>query len=201
MKTRTFRFGFLAVLLALFAAAEAVAQDPAAAASTDGTNEGIAVHGHWTITIVRDGDVVERREFENDLTADGPSFLTRVLAREFTVSRWAILVSADRTENICTHGGPTIGGCAIVEGEAPPDELTVSTPDADLTMVLEGSAEAQLDATLLGVSTVAGACNPDVAPVDCNDFGILSFTATDLDPTLAVQSGDQIDVTVVLSFS
>jgi hypothetical protein len=200
MKTRTFRFGFLAVLLALFATTEAVAQDPAAAPPTHGTDEGISVHGDWTIAIVRDGKVVERREFENDLTSDGQRYLSLVLAREASVGPWSVLVAADRPENICTHGGPDLGGCAIIEGADPPDELTVSLPDPQQTLLLEGSAEIQLPANLLAVSTLGGGCTPDISPDVCNISAILVFTATDLEPTIAVQAGDRIDVTVVLSF-
>jgi hypothetical protein len=50
------------------------------------------------------------------------------------------------------------------------------------------------------VSTLGGGCTPDISPDVCNISAILVFTATDLEPTIAVQAGDRIDVTVALSF-
>lgn len=210
MRAHLIRFGFLAVLLASLAPGAAVAQKPAQPPSADGMGEGVVVHGHWTITIVRDGEVVERREFENALVSEGQGYLSLVLAREFIVGRWTISIAADGSEGVCAHGEPTFPACVIVEGGDPPDELTVvSVPDEGCaspllcahTLVLEGSAEVQGDANLLDVSTIGGACLPDTEPAICNDFGSVPFTATVLDPIIPVQNGDQIEVTVELSFN
>jgi hypothetical protein len=61
-------------------------------------NEGIVVHGHWTLEVVnRDGSVAERREFENALTNNGAAFLAEVLARDRSVGRWEISLTATDT--------------------------------------------------------------------------------------------------------
>lgn len=193
MTARFIRLGFLAVLLAAFAAEGAVAQDPAAAAA-DGTNEGVAVHGHWTITIVRDGEVVERREFENALEPLGVHHLAQVLGRVQTPGPWRIFIDSDGTETLCGNfTGPV---CAILDAD-----LTVSV-EPDDTVLLDGSAVAERDANLLEVRTSQARCDPTVATAVCEaqQSGI-PFTSHVLENPIPVQTGDRIDATVVLSFN
>jgi ketosteroid isomerase-like protein len=201
MRTRTFRFAFPAAMLALFVAAGAAAQEGSAPLPADGATEGIAVHGHWTISVVRDGEVVERREFENALVSEGATHLSVLLAGNTTAGNWMILVSAPGTGALCV--GETLDGfCQILEDDA---EVTVSTADdgsGGLQLVLEGSDTAARDGDITRVATLQATCASDTAAAACTFEGSReNFTATDLDPTIAVQNGDRIDVTVEISFN
>ena len=59
--------------------------------SRGGPEEGIRVHGHWTIVIENpDGAVVSQHEFENSLVNTGPDLLAQLLARMATPGAWEI---------------------------------------------------------------------------------------------------------------
>ena len=200
MTARSIRFGFFTVLLALFAAEGAVAQDPAAAPPADGMNEGVSVHGHWTISIVRDGEVVERREFENALLNGGATQISMTLAGERTPGLWgiAIYTSTSLTAPLCDTPYSLESVCRLRE----PDDVTVSTPDPNITLLLEGSAGAQADAELTRVTTAQTFCGPDIAPADCTTTENSDvITGTTLSSPISVQNGDVIQVTVELSFN
>src|SRR5262245_7735550 len=54
-------------------------------------NDGIKVHGHWTIDIVNpDGKLASHNEFENALEATGTNALSGVLARTFAPAAWRL---------------------------------------------------------------------------------------------------------------
>src|SRR5436190_13796579 len=73
--------------------------------------EGIKVHGHWTIDVRNpDGTLVTHHEFENGLETDNP--LAMILGRSLTVGEWQIYLGA-------SDGSPSPCGdnssCIIVE--------------------------------------------------------------------------------------
>lgn len=203
MRAHLIRFGFLAVLLASLAPGTAAAQEPAAPPSADGVDEGVAVHGHWTITVRRDGELVDRWEFENALANGGQRQFSELLTRQVTAGFWIILVQADGSGSLCANNDFVLGDdtdCAISEAAA---ELTVSAT-ADHTVLLVGSDTVQRDGNLEGVHTFQHRCLESVAPTDCqtsapNTQG--QITIATLNPVIPVQNGDQIDVTVELSFN
>lgn len=200
MRTRTFRFAFPAALLALFVATGATAQEADAAPTADAPTEGIGVHGHWTISVVRDGEVVDRREFENALVGDGRTHLAEMLAGNSSAGNWLILVIAPGAGGFCV-GDTVDGSCTISEDDA---EVAVSTADdgsGAFQLVLEGSDTAARDGDISTVSTFQAFCAPDTTPDACTFAGVRNqFTATNVAPTIPVQSGDQIDVMVEISF-
>ncbi len=56
--------------------------------------EPVVVHGHWMLEVLnRDGSLAERREFENSLN-EGAKALAQVLARQRSVGKWGIRISA-----------------------------------------------------------------------------------------------------------
>src|SRR5690348_825570 len=99
-----------ATLLALASLASIGAQE------AGGIGQGIKVHGHWVIEVRNpDGGVVERREFENALTAVGARQLALLLARTASSGHW--MVSFRQSGQV---PGPCPGGlsgsvCMIVE--------------------------------------------------------------------------------------
>jgi hypothetical protein len=202
MRAHLIRFGLLAVLLALSAPAAAAAQE-AGPPSPDGMNEGVAVHGHWTITVLREGEVVERREFKNALTNGGQAHLALLLARTRSTGPWTVLVEADGSGSLCADNTFVLGDdtdCTISEASA---ELTASTTE-NATVILQGSETVQRDGNLQLVNTYQQWCAGDVAPTTCSPAGggnQNQFTRADLEPLIPVQNGDQIEVTVELSFN
>jgi hypothetical protein len=152
----------------------------------DGKNEGIKVHGHWTIEVRNpDGTVVTHREFENSLVAgQGNSFLSQVLARQITVSHWQIGIGpiiTNTVRGLCLDPGGTPSYCTIAEpepnGACPSTNLgvtcpasnvfpTLSTPtlDANGNLVLSGQATAALNSSVGAVSTGVHSCNPTLSP-------------------------------------
>src|SRR5258706_7693050 len=74
-------------------------------ASKGGPNEGIKVHGHWTIEVRNpDGMLVTHREFENGLVA--PGTLVQFLARRGVPGEWGISIA----DQVCVnHDGNPIG--------------------------------------------------------------------------------------------
>lgn len=197
MQMHAFRHGLIPLLAMLLAAGSTAAQEPSAPG-----DEGIEVHGRWTITVVRDGEIVERREFENALVLGGRIHLARVLSRRFTPGPWTILVEADGTGTLCANNEFVLGedtDCAISEAEG---ETTVTdTPDG--TVLLEGTETVARDGNLTLVNTYQWNCLPQTATADCQPAGAnyVQFTRKGLDTPIPVQNGDRIEVTVEISFS
>src|SRR5258707_12036610 len=60
---------------------------------SNGSHEGIKVHGHWTIEVLNpDGTLVTHREFENSLHPLAPPFLSNLLSRQISPGLWSVLV-------------------------------------------------------------------------------------------------------------
>jgi hypothetical protein len=174
--------------------------------SGDVPSEGIKVHGAWAIDVRNpDGSLVDRYKFENALTAAGGSKLTEFLAGDSSVGRWAILVDSAILDGPC-EGSFTPAGCGIAE----PDTAGASTDSTNLSvtldagaLVLAGSVEAERDGSIDLVKTLVGACGPSTPPDSCTQ-GIntsLSFTQKGLNPAISVKDGQEVEVTVEISFS
>ena len=69
-----------------------------APSANNGPNEGVKVHGYWTIDVTNpDGSLASHNEFENSLTANGATMLAQVLGRTKSAGGWDIYV--DNTSN------------------------------------------------------------------------------------------------------
>ena len=173
-----------------------------------GQNEAIAVHGAWTITVLSpDGELVSTTSFENSYNSS--SFLADVLARQGGVGFWEVFVGGSNSPCL-SSGSPT--SCVITEPggwESSPNAfktLVVSAPhsgaDANKLM-LSGSATAQRDGSIERVNTNTQECDSSYAPNSpCTSFVMSAdFTQKTIAPSIPVITGQQILVTVAISFS
>jgi hypothetical protein len=183
-------------------------------------NEGIKVHGRWTVDIRNpDGSLVSHNEFENSLSSGGAGLLPQLLARKVNLAFWQVIlvsvkpagyVGGDGAGNVgvCDYNGDTskLYPCYIAEpGSANIANsgygflnLTVSVPTSGANagaLVLAGNAKAALAGAVSTVKTWA---------IFKDSGGNLSggeITSHDLAQPINVQPGQSIDVTVVISFS
>jgi hypothetical protein len=177
-----------------------------------GTHEGIAVHGHWTIEVrAQGGELVSRNEFENAYS-DSP-WLASVLSRGASPSWWWIFTGSGTTEP-CPDGTP-FHNCKITEAGNPTTgdpsvfkTLQVTVPGSGPNqnkLVLEGSFIAGATTSIDIVTTANKPCPATFAPATpCDSSGTsgeYNFTYRILDTPVAVAVGQQVLVTVVISFS
>lgn len=202
MKMRTIVTRTLAATALLMLPATGGAQEPGTSGAERGAEEGIAIHGHWTIEVIRGGELVERREFENALTNTGALFLVGTLARENTTGYWTILLLADGSGEVCSGDSAAGPACRMREFDS---EVTLATPDTGDnagSLVLTGSDTAVRAGNILDVNTLVQPCDPTVAPADCATAGTpRQLTRKVLDNSIAFANGDQINATVVLTFN
>lgn len=188
-------------------------QSPAAR----GAQEGIKVHGHWTVELRNpDGSVATHREFENQLSS--PLGLASILARQVSVGFWNIAVYP---ASIC--GNTNGAGCSIVEPgftsfAANSSNLSVTVSGNNL--VFAGTFLASGGGTITFVQTDNSPCPPTVAPSTACQIGGFSpinfgfgasggfiFTSRAFDglsgdpQPITVNAGQTVAVTVTISFS
>lgn len=179
-----------------------------------GAIEGIKVHGHWVIEVRNpDGTLDTRREFDNALATDGAAYLAQLLGRALSAGFWRINLYDDASgDGPCLLDGQP-ARCSVRE---PDDAQTASHAfptlaievSAQNELVLRGTLTAQRDAPINTVLTMLYRCTPDLAPdapVTCQQAlgtGQFSdFTSTILGSAVSVVTGQQILVTVTMSFS
>jgi len=198
----------LAVFLSLaLSAAPAMAQ---ASKSGGGPQEGIKVHGHWSIEVRDpDGSLVSHHEFENALVvgggpSSGDALLAGLLAGTYgRVVNWSVqlVTNLSSLTGPCRFNGQPFS-CQIVQGPGrnPPifGGLLVRVPaDAPGTLELSGQA------------TVAGTDPIEVVTTDgevclgqeCNFGQGFHFTRHVLSTPIQVAPGQNVNVTVRISFS
>ena len=177
----------------------------------DAAIEGIQVHGRWTIEIREpDGALVSRNLFENALTTIGARTLTRILARQRSVGMWRLVIEDGSGSNHPCLINTIPAACILLE---PPGvdvsnasfNLAVQVPSSGTNqhkLVLSGNATAWRDGIISKVSTEQRTCSPSVAPSNCpTSSGVIAtITSTNI-TAVTVQNGQQILVTVVISFS
>ncbi len=185
-----------------------------ASGGPDGVNDGIQVHGRWTVRVTEpDGTLVSLTEFDNSLDSQwGAQILSNFLAHVWSPGVWRIrLLGSDRPCNT----GSALQECEI--WELPSSDFTVSNSDwrfgelsvtaptsgpNDGALVLSGTATVANATTITDVETGVRGCAPSVAPADADCGGsILTFTSKTLSPGVPVLSGQAVNVTVVISFS
>ena len=114
------KYTILLVLITVVALGAACGQAPEPVA-----NDGIQVHGHWTVTVTNpDGTVDAVREFDNTLAGYGSDLLTTLLAGEAAILLWEIIIYQDGNTSIdnalvCQENpGGTLGARAAVPAVA-----------------------------------------------------------------------------------
>jgi hypothetical protein len=181
---------------------------PEASSPAGGPNEGIKVHGRWTIEIRNpDGKLVTHREFENALRTDGVQSLGHFLRRTAKPGEWAIHVYG--TPNPCfSISAGWVSPCSIYEPSTQVPDLEPSNAFKTLAVssqsqppnntVLTGTATATRDGIIQSVRTDLSRCPVDTPGVCAN---LMEFTSTNLATPINVVTGQIIQVTVVISFS
>jgi len=182
----------------------------------DDVGEGIQVHGDWVIEVRNtDGSVAERRAFQNALHSQGQQTLANFLARQYLVGAWGVHLSGSQpgTNSPCTVN-TGVGQCLVHENFPPAFQgfggvekfpaLTVTTDPAPCcsgtTVVLQGNFDASRDGNIASVLTqMCFSYPPNTDPSTCNNAG--TFTATSLQTPVDVTAGQQVLVTVRISFS
>ncbi len=190
-----------------------------------GTQEGIKVHGHWTIEVMNpDGTLVNHREFENSLyPAIGAQFLGSILYGQVTPSGWVIgLQDTTGAYGILIYQNtPAYSSCPTSTTLSCSNTLTVTGPSAyglgpapPLTFTGSSIVPSGFPAAIGKVNLSGLSCSPSVSPVTCatisatspNFYGSTPFTARQLDglngdpPAVSVTPGQTVAVTVVISF-
>ena len=130
---------FLAIGTACGQAAEPVPEPVA--------NDGIQVHGHWTVTVTNpDGTVDAVHEFENQLEAIAPDILTALLVADAAVdqSMWGFRLNQPSSNN-----GGIAHALACQESTATSSYYTIIPAVATRNTLVTGSP-----VTLAGVCTV-----------------------------------------------
>lgn len=193
-------------------AAPVAAPRPEASPGPSGApDEGIKVHGRWTIEVRNpDGSLAERREFDNALSDFGAETLAILLARRASVGGWQIRLNASARENNAFLDGTTPSGALLTEssytglGSTRPTvfktvTLTASTGPARVQ--LSGTATAQRDGNIGIVDTWVGRLPATDPPSSSYEGANYGFTSTTLTSPVRLTSGQQVVVTVVISFS
>jgi hypothetical protein len=186
----------------------------AAAGPTRAGAQGIHVSGKWSIVVRRpDGTVVSRQRFENALLLGGQGLLADFLSRTKTVGRWEITLTRPAVAGVPQ---PTICNvrCELVEVSDPYTfggvdifhvlNVTEGTGFDLGKVILKGSFTATQTGEIHTVQTRLSDCPATTAPSPaCGNTGSSSaFTHKDISATpLAASAGQQVDVTVTISFS
>jgi len=85
---------------------------PAAKARGGGEQEGIKVHGHWTIVVKDpDGTVTDRREFENSLSLGGVYLIANMVGGFYLPGAWAVSLGQQLSPAILSSEQYSTGPC------------------------------------------------------------------------------------------
>lgn len=202
------RFMGLLALMALV-----LASCGGASPEAGGPEEGIQVHGDWTIDIYNeDGSLDEHVEFSNALHPTGKAGLIEYLAGESTPGQWRIWVVGTTEESfgLCPTTGDPQERCIV--------SPTVETLDLDdepgrEILRLIGDTAVDVDGEIMSATTAQGRCAETTSPTDCTSAGGFPFTEKDVtaldwnndgtpnDGPIPVSAGQTIQVEVAISFT
>jgi len=182
--------------------------------SNGSPGEAIKVHGHWTIEVRNpDGTIAEVRDFENALLGGtGAETLAKVLGRQYSVGGLTIQLYADAPGN-CPFRLDGGQHGYIVESAYPSSEtyffknlvLNVpAAPDPNANkLVLSGTATAIRAGNISQVDTAVKRLDPSSPPSGTYPAPGAghALTRTTLASMVNLSAGQQVAVTVVISFS
>lgn len=180
---------------------------------TDGTNEGIKVHGSWTIDVLeQDGTLVSHTEFENALETTGSDLLSSVLGHDAGLGKWYLFLDGVLGDRPCNTSLGIGSNCSIQEGVFGPfpnstGGLLVEAPTTGTNagkLVISGAIDAANDSNITTVETTVYSCATTSTPAEyltCGSGASTPFTSASLSPTVAVLEGQSIQINVVISFS
>ncbi len=183
------------------------------ASAPEGSGDGIKVHGHWTITVLNpDGSIADLRDFENGFSGWVP--ITKFLTRGAFVGYWEVFLTGNPTQPCVPGSGPN-APCIFAEpatgltsGGGLFANLQVTSPISSTTGMptirLAGTGTVDNTTSIDAVATYVGKCSaatPSVYTCSNELFTYKTLTANSSVPPIAVQAGQQIQLTVVISFS
>lgn len=177
---------------------------------TASRSENITVHGQWRLEVRNpDGTVVSVVSFHNDPTQAAQAIAT-ILARAFSPGFFWIQLGSSTANPACVSSGTPVS-CIITD---PADvgpyssesstfkNLTTSHTTFQSSITLNGSITAQRDGNVDQVSSNIWVCNPTTAPsTPCASSSFWPFTSRTLGSPVSLVTGQQLLVTVTLSFS
>jgi hypothetical protein len=209
------------------------AEEKEASAPSKPGGEDIKVHGHWIIDVKNpDGSLAEHRDFQNSL-ADGGQLLVGLFSGYTVIGSYGIGLVGNAcspllpepgasncyiTQSLTEDFGGSVCGSSLVCFNTLTTAVNLTgTGSPAYSMVLSGSALAQVPGTITAVQTIYGGCYTGVnptpntrtadSPVACSGLvGAFSttsgtFTGTTLATPLPVTAGQTVEVTVTISFS
>ena len=170
--------------------------------------EHITVVGEWTLEVRNpDGTTVLVRRFHNDPTQANQAIAT-ILARAYTPGYFWIALSGP-TEPCLSAGTPV--QCLIIDsGDGGAysastnafKTLATSHTSFQSSITLTGSITAQANGNIDTVATNLSVCNSSTAAnVSCGTSAFWPFTSRTLASPISLVTGQQLLITVVLSFS
>jgi hypothetical protein len=189
-----------------------------APASNGSQQEGIAVHGHWTIEVRNpDGTLADRREFENSFVCNqGAQLMSNVLARVWTPGGWEI--KAD-----IMGGGGSVVAHHIFEAVPNVPNLSPSFKTLGEGTNTRWSPNNQFEAGVYLVGTFSAQISGDFCRVMAINYPldnaglpydqfnrpypdytgglVMSLTGTDLASPIHVIQNQLVDVRVYITFS
>lgn len=198
------------ILIAALSGGSALAQTattaPHQAAPSGAGQEGIKVHGEWTLTVRNtDGTVAARHEFKNALyPGGGDRILAQLLTGTAVAGQWSVALFASSATACNANNAP----CTIVESPSPnaansrdlTRSIPTSGPDAG-KLVLRGSVRVPSNATITIVQTELSSCAPSTPPGSCVSAFNVGFTQKVLTTGVPVAQDQLVEVKVVISFS
>jgi len=217
-----------AVAAAVAPAAQAGQTAAPATPAPKGANEGIKVHGHWTIEVRNpDGKVATHREFENALTTQNP--LAYLLTGLYSAGSWGVFMETSSAGSGPCGNSTTTTSINICDLQQP-GSFAVTEPGSSCTVALGCFANLQVSVTgttfpavqLSGTATAAvsgqigyvysllNVCSQQAQPTSPSTispntcfttaYNPNGFTAATLSSPIPVLAGQTIALTVVLSF-
>ena len=179
--------------------------------SASGPQEGIAVHGEWTIAVYNpDGSLAARHQFANALV--GEDGLFDILSGNRRVGLWEVeLAGPNTSQGPCTEISPqtgTTGSCYlrsagflnIPSNDNMSFDLAVAAHGNPTSgFMLSGTHTATKTGQITNVSTAIWGCST-ISGGSCDNFLKHNFTATSLSP-ISVVTDQLIRVEVVISFT
>jgi hypothetical protein len=180
------------VMTLMFATAGApTATSPAQESAARRPDDGIKVHGHWTIELRDpDGRIAAHHEFENALVNQGARVLATLLQGNSPRGLWIVQAGTAAGGGPCAPGS---GICLLAEPGVPFNSAGA------ISVTLQANSEA-----LKLSGTVTAGQDGDIGVVTTNQIAgnqSFVFSQKTLTPPIHVVAGQTVVVSVVISFS
>lgn len=170
-------------------------------AAASSRTDAIKLHGAWTLQIREHGRILRTVRFHNELA--NPGALVKFLSRQNSVGQWSVGIA----NQVCgTPAQPEFcwddegGGGGVAQTHNVALTTPSSGPDAG-KLVLTASIPMGVDGSITGVNTSLRQCDASAAPSKTCSGSDFALTHRDLPSPIAVVAGQQVLITVRISFS